>query len=168
MKKIVIQLMLLAAVVLFCGCGTTTCMTSKKCLHQFDGGTQPVFVVNPEKNPEYEILKQSKIYALTNQPEGARKLTLLPIKHYGRCANPLMLTIITLGIVPGYLPSAEAFQYNLETDGKVERCIHPLPMYDRISIWEWLVRHHDEKVLAEALTWSSCREHREEPVLSKQ
>jgi hypothetical protein len=75
-----------------------------------------------------------------------------------------MLTIITIGIVPGYLPSAKVFQYDLETDGKLERCMHPLPMYDRISIWEWLIPNHDEKILPEALAWSKCQERPEERV----
>jgi hypothetical protein len=129
-------------------------MESTKHLHRFDGGTRPVYVTNPEVQPEYEILKASGIYQLTSQPEGARKLTILPVHQYGRCANPLMLTIVTLGIVPGVLPGARAFEYDLNTDGVIEHCIHPLPIYDRISVWEWLVRHHDQKVLAEALAWS--------------
>jgi hypothetical protein len=132
-------------------------MESTKHLNRFDGGTRSVYVTNPEMHPEYEILKTSAIYQLSSQPEGARKLTLLPVHQYGRCGNPLMLTIVTFGIVPGVLPGARAFEYDLDTDGVVEHCVHPLPIYDRISIWEWLVRHDDQKVLAEALAWSSLQ-----------
>jgi hypothetical protein len=136
------------------GCGSTPCVASKQGLHQFDGGTQPVYVANPGMQPEYNILKASGIYPLSTTPDGARRLTLLPIRYGGRCANPLMLTIITLGIVPGVLPDARFFAYDLDTDGVVERRIHYLPIYDRISIWEHLVRYDDQRVLAEGLAWS--------------
>jgi hypothetical protein len=137
-------------------------MLSKKDLHKFDGGTQSVFVTNPEMQREYSILKNSEIYPLTNQPAGARKLTLLPIKHFGRCGNPIMLTILTIGIVPEVLPSAQVFEYDLETDGKIEHCVHPLPTYDRVSIWEWFANHDDDKVMAEALAWSSKQQRLEQ------
>jgi hypothetical protein len=133
-------------------------MESTRHLDHFDGGARPVYVSNPEMHPEYEILKASGIYQLTNQPEGARTLTLLPIHQYGRCANPMLLTIVTFGIVPGILPGARAFEYDLDTDGVVVRCVHLLPIYDRISIWEWLVKHDDQRVLAEALAWSSLQQ----------
>jgi hypothetical protein len=113
-----------------------------------------VYVTNPELRYEYEILADSKIYQLTNAPDNARKLTLRPVAHFGRCANPLMLSAITLGVVPGYLPGAQAFEYDLETNGQMEREIHDLPVYERISIWDHFIKSHDEEVLAEALAFS--------------
>jgi hypothetical protein len=166
MKKLFL-ILLLAIAFAACGCESTMCMLSKKDLHKFDGGAQPVYVANPEMQREYLILKNSEIYSLTNQSTGARKLTLLPIKHFGRCGNPIMLTVLTIGIVPGILPSAQAFEYDLETDGKVEHCVHPLPTYDRVSIWEWFVKHDDDRVLAEALAWSSKQQQLEQISLPK-
>ncbi len=87
-----------------------------------------MYVTNPEMNREYEILKASGIYQLSSQTNGARHLTLRPIQQYGRCGNPLMLTIITFGIVPGVLPAARTFEYDLDTDGVVEPCVHYLPL----------------------------------------
>ena len=95
-----------------------------------------MYVTNPELRREYEILRASGIYDLSSQPDGAHLLTLHPVRQYGRCANPLLLTIFTLGIVPGVLPAARAFEYDLHTDVVTETC-------------------DEQKVLAEALAWSS-------------
>ncbi len=132
-------------------------MTSKQHLQRFDRGTRPVYVMNPELHREYQILQASGIYLLSSHREAARLLTLHPVRQYGRCGNPLMLTMLTVGIVPGVLPAARAFNYDLKTDGQTETCEHHLPLYERFSIWEWLVRRDDRKVLAEALAWSSLR-----------
>jgi hypothetical protein len=153
-----VRLFLVTAILSLCGCKSTICMESKKDLHRFDGGSQPVYVTNPEMHREYEILKASAIYRLSNEPEGARKLTLRPIQHLGRCGNPLMLSFVTLGIVPGFLPGAQVFEYDLETDGQVERYAHHLPIYERFSSWEWFVFRRGETTLAKALAWSSRRE----------
>jgi len=158
MNAIFIRMLLTMAVPLSGGCASTVCMESERNLQRFDGGTRPVYVTNPEMHYEYEILAASKIYNLTNQPDGARRLTLRPIEHYGRCANPLMLTFITLGIVPGFLPGAQVFEYDLETNGMMEHRHQALPIYERISIWEHLVKKHDQEVLAEALAWSKSTE----------
>jgi hypothetical protein len=155
MRIFTLHFTLLLGCVLCSGCGSTLHMVSTSHLQRFDGGTRPVYVTNPELQPEYEILRDSGIYKLSSQREGARLVTLHPIRQYGRCANPLMLTMITFGIVPGVLPAARAFEYDLQADGVVEVCEHRLPLYERFSIWEWRLRGHEEKVMAEALAWSS-------------
>ena len=142
-------------------------MASKKNLTRFDGGTKPVYVINPDLSREYQILVASGIYPLTHQPEGARKITLKPIQRLYRCGNPMMMTFVTLGIVPIDLPGGQVFQYDLESDGIGIHYYHRLPTYDRISIWEWLVRHNEEKILAEALAWSSPREQLDASGISK-
>jgi hypothetical protein len=42
-----------------------------------------------------------------------------------------MLTIIKFGILPGVLPAARAFEYDLVTDGVAEPYTHYLPLYER-------------------------------------
>ena len=130
-------------------------MTPKHNLQRFSSDGGPVFVTNPELRREYEILKGSGIYPLTDQPENARKLTLCPLRQYPVCANPLMLTGLTFGIIPGFLPGAKAFEYGLEEGGVSEHYSHRLPVYQRISVWEWLVRSDEDKVFTEALGWST-------------
>ncbi len=149
-------LVLLPATVLLSGCGSTLHLESTRGLQRFHASTGPVYVTNPEIGLEYEMLKASAIYQLSDAPQGCPRLTLHPIVQYARCANPLMLTGFTFGLVPGILPAARAFQYDLETDGKPEQFIHRLPLYERFSIWEWLLpRRSEQKLLADALSWSS-------------
>jgi hypothetical protein len=157
MHALILRLTMVLAVVFSSGCASTLHMESKRHLQRFDGGTRPVYVTNPELRHEYEVLRTSGIYRISSQRDGARLLTLHPIRQYGRCANPLMLTIFTVGIVPGILPAARAFEYDLQTDGVTETCEHHLPLYERFSIWEWLFRRDEQKVLAEALAWSSVQ-----------
>src|ERR1043166_1073917 len=156
MRASIVHIALLAVMAALSGCTSTAYVNSKVHLQPFSGGTRPTYVTNPELHREYEILCASGIYQLSSDREGARRLTLLPLKQYGRCGNPLMLSALTLGIVPGFLPGAYVFEYDLESDGAVERYEHLLPVYERVSIWEWLVRCDRQKVFAEALAWSNA------------
>lgn len=150
--------MICAAVVLvgaLTGCRGTLRTTSKHELPKFDGGSQPVYVTNPGLRREYEVLKASGIYPLSSSPDSPLRLTLHPIWQYGRCGNPLMLTGLTFGIIPGVVSATHAFEYDLESDGKVQKLSHRLALYERVSLWEHFVRHNDNATLAEALAWSS-------------
>jgi len=83
-------------------------------------------------------------------------LTLRPLHHGFRCGNPLILSMLTVGIIPGILPAGLTFDYDLETDGTVEHCARSLPLYERSSIWECLLfLHDDQKIMAKGLRWSS-------------
>ena len=156
MRRAISFFSLLSASFFLTGCiSSTLCLEQKKDLQHFYGGSQPVFVTNPQMHPEYEILKASEIYHLTNQPTGACALTLHPIREYGRCGNPLLLTLATFGLVPGYLPANRTFEYDLNTNGVAVTYIHCLPLYERYSDWEWLVRRSDEKAMTDGLAWSA-------------
>ena len=148
------HLMLLVAVIAVTGCASTVYMESKKGLDRFHGGPQPVYVTNPELHREYDILRASGIYQISPKADGTRSLTLRPIRQFPRCGNPLMLTIFTLGLVPGYLPGAYAFEYDFQTDGVRELYTHHLPLYERFSAWEWLMIRSEKNTFAMALAWS--------------
>jgi hypothetical protein len=151
----VLHLVLLAVAMILCnGCKSTLRVESKRHLQPFRGGARPVYVTNPELSREYEILRASKIYPLASEPNGARKLTLQPMWQYGRCANPLMLCGLTLGVVPGVITAPYVFEYTLETDGVHEQRAHRLPLYERFSVWEWLVPRDDQATFGDALAWS--------------
>src|SRR3954471_19554760 len=96
---------LLSAALALTGCRTTLHLDSRRARHPFDGGSQPVYVTNPAMHPEYEILKASHVYPLTDQTNGARRLTLQPMRHYGDRIHPILLTALTLGVIPGALPA---------------------------------------------------------------
>ena len=50
-------------------------MESMRHLQMYDGGTQPVYVTNPEQRREFEILKAAGIYQISQEPTNARRLT---------------------------------------------------------------------------------------------
>lgn len=158
MRRAAAYLTCLVGMLCSTGCASTVCMQSKRNLERFEGGAQAVFVTNPELRREYEILRASGIYPLTSQPDRARRLTLGRLQQYGRCGNSLILSALTLGVVPGFLQGALVFEYDLEVEGMTERWAHELPVYERISVWEWLVRRKDDEVLAAALAWSERAE----------
>jgi hypothetical protein len=141
------KLFLLIAVFLIgTGCKSTYLATHPFHPYKFNGGSEPVFVTNPEMKLEYELLQRSGIYALTNQPTG-RTLTLNPIHDCsGGCANPLMLSGMTLGILPGFLPADIDFSYDFESGGERETRHHMLPFLVRYSMWDWLVAQTEDEV----------------------
>lgn len=136
------------------GCASTLHLASKKHLQKFEGGSQPVYVTNPELRREYAILRDSHIYQLSTNPHSARRLTLQPLDQGGRCLNPLLLTYLSFGIIPGWLPAASTFRYELTSQGNATHFAHPLPLYERISLWEALFYQNRERVLAQSLALS--------------
>jgi hypothetical protein len=65
-----------------------------------------------------------------------------------------LFSALTLGIIPVTLPVGCAFDYDLDTDGIVQRYSHELSLRMRVSIWEWLVIQDERQVLAAALAKS--------------
>ena len=141
---------------LLTGCRSTLCVYSRDAVEPIPPDPRPVYVTNPDLTREYEILKASGIYRLSYHSTDARLLTLKPLRQSARCGNPLLLSALTLGIIPGWLPGNYAFEYELKMDGAVQRWAHALPVYERFSIWEWLVRRDNDAVLAKALAHSSA------------
>jgi hypothetical protein len=152
-SRITILSLVLVSVFVWGGCAST--------LHVYRGvpkqvisDTKPVYVTNPELAEECIILRGSRIYQISERPENANRLTLLPLRKYGRCGNPLMLSIVTFGLIPGYLPGALDFSYKLETDEGTILFTHRLPVYERFSVWERLIHQDRSAVLSDALRHS--------------
>jgi hypothetical protein len=137
------------------GCATTPHLSVAKTALPFRDHGAPVFVTNPELKREHAILMKSGIYRLSDTPEGAHRLTLRPIVQHGRCGNPLMLSAFTVGVVPGFLPAAMYFGYDLEVDGTSQLVMHQLPLYERFSLWERLAARDSDEVISEALKYST-------------
>lgn len=116
---------------------------------------QTVQVTNPELVREFEILKQSGIYHISNKPE-AVTLTLAPLKtwHYG-CGNPLLGSVLTMGILPATLPATITFGYTLTEGGSIKQYGHSIRAYTRHSIWEHLISSDGAHEIAEALKFST-------------
>src|SRR3954463_14249129 len=154
-KRALFPVLLLAGAVLS-GCTSTVYFAGKKSeLRRFDGGMEPVYVTNPEMTPEYRILKSSGIYRLSNDSDGARRLTLQRMGRLPVCGNPLIGTIFTLGTIPVVLPDPSFFEYELETNGSGEKVRHLLSLRERFSVWEWALRWNQKKAYAQALAFSA-------------
>lgn len=110
-----------------------------------------VYVTNPSLARELEVLRASGLYRLADRESGATKLKLREISQSGRCGNSLMLTMITFGLVPGYVPGAYTFSYELENKGQWIVVSHRLPLYERISLWERFVYQDRIAIFADAL-----------------
>jgi hypothetical protein len=153
--KFSIGLLVVVFTVLTSGCASSLHFTSAKAQSAFHDADRPVFVVNPGLAREFAILKKSGIYVLSGTAEGSRRLTLRPMVQHGRCGNSLMLSILTFGIVPGYLSADMDFEYELEDAGVSKRVRHRLALHARYSIWDRLAPEDAIDVMSEALRFSS-------------
>jgi hypothetical protein len=154
--KMTPALLLTALSLLLCGCGSTLCIDRRNAGPKITADARPVYVTNPELKRENAILRASGIFMFAENSNRVRRLTLQPLKQYGACANPLMLSAITIGTIPGTVPGNYWFSYDLEKDGVMTTHNHPLPVYRRLSIWDRMVptSRREEDVLAEALSLS--------------
>lgn len=119
-------------------------------------GEEMVYVSNPELQPEFDILRTSGIYAITDRTNDAANLTLKPLAHGGGCGLGLILTAYTLGAIPASLPGRLTFNYEIEQAGTANSYAHILPVYERFSLWELFFKpfKSERRVLAKALAQS--------------
>ena len=117
---------------------------------------ETVYVSNPELEHEYRILRASKIYQLTSDPNCTNCVTLHPLSAWA-CGNPMLATGCTLWTVPVRFPGRYAFCYDLKRNDSLEHWYHPLPVFIRFSLWEALLKpfHNETHALATALARSS-------------
>ncbi|MCW3161130.1 hypothetical protein [Chryseobacterium oryctis] len=73
-----------------------------------------VFVTNKELKKEYEILRHSKIYEITNDTAYVTRIKLYHMKiSTPYCGNPIIGTVITAGLLPSYFPYNSSYSYDL-------------------------------------------------------
>jgi len=115
-----------------------------------------VYVSNPGQQPEFDILRASGIYQVTNQSDSVASLTLKPLGHGGGCGLGLLTTIYTCGIVPASLPARFTFNYEIEQAGTTNFYTHFLPVYERYSLWELFFKpfKSEKRTFAKALARS--------------
>lgn len=157
MRRLLKILLVVSSLQFIAGCASTLQLRAVKPSNTASEEKLTVYVTNPELSREYEILKRSKIYLISEDREIRTSITLHPIKRQFSCGNPLILSGITLGLIPGYLPAGTEFEYELTDSGKTETYSHFLLMYERFSIWEHFVKSDEIEVMSQALR-SSKRE----------
>ena len=138
------------------GCTTNLYLASNIDPAKSSQSHERVFVSNPNQQPEFDILRASKIYELANQTNDVPTLTLKPLGHGGVCGLGMLSTFFTLGIVPASLPTRISFNYQLERNGTTNSYLHMLPVYERYSFWELFFKpfKSDKPTLAKALAQS--------------
>ncbi len=98
-----------------------------------------VYVTNSH-HPSFKILKQAKIYQLTEDPNSTKRLTLLESHRYPSCGMPMISSIFTLGLLPVSLDASEDLIYRIDEDGDPLTYRHKLNMKLRVSVWESLFK----------------------------
>lgn len=110
------------------------------------------FIVNPELKDEYLVLVKSHKCELVLESDAEAKIELLPIRRYGRCGNPLILSIISFGLIPGYIDAGLEYQMVVTTAGHRVTYFYRLNLVERYSVWEHLVPNDRVEVMAKALS----------------
>lgn len=95
---------------------------------------QNVFVVNKDLKKEYEILKHSNIYNIVEDSTDTAVLKLYPIHSYSPpCGNPMIGSMLTIGLLPSYFPYTETYSYDLTENNKTKNHQYKLNVYQ--SLW---------------------------------
>jgi hypothetical protein len=151
--------LLIFATIIFSGCATSlhVARPEKAIAH---AQRLRVYVTNPNQSREYKILEYSDLYQISPEDDGCPRLTLCPLRQYSGCANPLIGSALTLGILPGYLSTPILFRYNIKDGTRETSYLHHIQAYQRYSIWEHFMSQDELRIIGEGLRYS---ERQEEP-----
>ncbi|WP_288447251.1 hypothetical protein [uncultured Chryseobacterium sp.] len=95
---------------------------------------QKVFVVNKDLESEFKILKHSDIYEIVEDSTHAAKITLHPMmKRTPPCGNPMIGSMLTVGLLPSGFPYDIAYSYDLAENSTTKNYQYKLQVYQ--SLW---------------------------------
>jgi len=152
-------------VALMLGCFVTGCTTnyyigknnqSQKPLYS---QKETVFVTN-KNHKDFELLKQSEIYNLSEDRTKAAPLTLTK-PAYGMSLYCGIGTLMTFGLIPEKCPYEEKLYYSIGQGNTVRHYEHNITYYSRTSLWEALLipfRNSREEIRVKALAISKRQE----------
>ncbi|MCJ7932337.1 MAG: hypothetical protein MUW56_01550 [Chryseobacterium sp.] len=99
-----------------------------------DFSKQKAFVVNKDLKKEYDILKHSGIYEIVEDSTNAAKITLHPmLTRTPSCGNPMIGSMITLGLLPSGFPYTIAYSYDAAENRTTKNYQYKLQVYQ--SLW---------------------------------
>lgn len=137
------------------GCGTSH-LYARGPLHTLPalhpGGRASV--ANPELAEELAILAASGIYELLPPGQAEQVIRLEPSFPVSPCGMPIVLTIVTFGLIPATAPYGSRFTYTVAAaDGSVDAHEFVLRADERISPFQYLMTpfHDDTATLGEIL-----------------
>lgn len=97
---------------------------------------QTVYVTNPE-HEDYDLLKKSKIYDITESQDSSKKLTIDQVESINQaCGLDYLITAYSLGIVPFKNQTSVSLAYSLEEDGRTKKYEHHAKYFYKTSLWE--------------------------------
>lgn len=142
------------------GC-TTNYYIDQSTPHQKPLNTQKetVFVTN-KNHKDFELLKKSEIYNLSEDPTKAAPLTLTK-PSYEMSLYCGVGTLMTFGLIPEKCPYEEKLSYSIGQGNTVRHYEHNITYYSRTSLWEALLipfRNSREKIRVKALAISKRQE----------
>ena len=102
----------------------------------YEGQRKTAFVLNPELEKEYGILKASGIFILTTDSLNGEslKLRLHPLGSGFVCGQPVLASLFTLGQVPVYLP--DTYSYRFEEIGR-DTTLRKIELKIATRVWFW-------------------------------
>lgn len=99
-----------------------------------DFSKQNVFVANKDLKTEFEILKNSNIYNIVEDSTNTAILKLYPIHSYSPpCGNPMIGSMLTVGLLPSYFPYTETYSYDITENNTTKNYQYKLEVYQ--SLW---------------------------------
>ncbi|WP_313002211.1 hypothetical protein [Chryseobacterium gleum] len=95
---------------------------------------QKAFVVNKDLKREFEILKHSDIYEIVDDSTQTAKITLHLMKTYTPpCGNPMIGSMITVGLLPSGFPYDIVYSYDVAGNSETKNYHYKLQVYQ--SLW---------------------------------
>lgn len=95
---------------------------------------QKAFVVNKELKKELNILKHSDIYEIVEDSTNAARITLHPMTRFTpSCGNPMIGSMITVGLLPSGFPYDISYSYDVTEDKTTKNYQYQLKVYQ--SLW---------------------------------
>jgi hypothetical protein len=108
---------------------------------EYSGEKETAFITNPGLKKEYEIIKKSGIFIITNDrlDKSAMEIKLYPLKTSFVCGQPITGALLTLGQVPVYLPDRYQFQFDEIRKGEKIQKQFELTIATRYWFWDMFV-----------------------------
>ncbi len=133
-------LITITSILLLNGCATNYYADSSRYEEKPKFERITVHVTNPE-HADYELLKRSKIYALTDDVSAENKLTLQdpPFGSFtaGGCGmGCAFITAFSFGIIPSGESNKKAIIYDIKTKKSSSSHSHDVYYYRATSLWQ--------------------------------
>lgn len=106
---------------------------------QYKGEKKTAFIINPELKKEFEILKKSEIFILTDDSlnENNLKIKLLPMRKNLTfiCGEPIIASVFSFGQIPVYFP--DRYQFQFEEINQKDTIVKKFELDVAQQVWFW-------------------------------